>query len=203
MKLLFLAVALSVGLSLNAQVKIVAFSGSTRRDSCNTKLLNEAAAIARSLGAEVQIVDLREYSIPFYDGDLEEEQGMPANAKRFRELLKKSDAVMIASPEYNASVSAVLKNALDWASRSEEGEDGSDILEGKKVALMSASPGSRGGKRGLVHLRAIIEELGGQVVPEQISLPGAYKAFSPEGKLLRTEVRLDLEKEIKILLESV
>ena len=105
---------------------------------------------------------------------------MPENAKRLRELMIQSDAVIISTPEYNASVLAVLKNALDWASRS-DGNASRSAFKGKKFAIMSTSPGQGGGQRAILHLRDIIQEVGGEVVPIQVSISNAYTAFDGNG----------------------
>src|SRR5262245_61507584 len=97
---------------LAAETKILAFAGSTRKDSYNKKLVKEAAQIARKCGANVTVVDLKDYPIPLYDGDLEKDEGMPENAKRIRKMMIESDAILIASPEYNGSLPAVLKNVI-------------------------------------------------------------------------------------------
>ena len=137
--------------------KILAFAGSTRTDSLNKKLARAAAAIAGEAGAEVTFVDLRDLALPLYDGDLEEASGLPEGARKLKALLRASDGFLIASPEYNSSVTAVLKNALDWASRAEtDDEPPLAAFRGKAAALLSASPGALGGLRGLVHLRAIL-----------------------------------------------
>ena len=183
---------LVIALPLIADIKVLAFAGSTRKDSYNKQLLLNAVEMARQMGATVLIIDLKDYQVPFYDADLET-KGMPKNAKRLRELMIKSDAMIIASPEYNSSIPAVLKNALDWASRSEEGGSSRDAFKGKKFAIMSASPGRTGGARGLVHLREIIEDVGGQVIEQKVSIPQAHKYFSeknrPENPSLKAEIQ--------------
>src|SRR5262249_13673112 len=121
---------------LNAETNVLAFSGSTRHDSVNKKLINEAANIAREQGANVVLIDLKEYHIPLYDGDLEDAEGMPENARYLRQLMLQSDAILIASPNYNHSIPAVLKNVLDWISRSENAERSREAFEGKKFAIM-------------------------------------------------------------------
>lgn len=186
---------------LMAEMKILAFSGSTRADSCNKKLVLEAAEIARKMGATVTVIDLKDFLIPLYDADLEAKQGMPSQAKRLRQMMVGSDAVIIASPEYNASISAVLKNVLDWTSRS-NGSYSADAYEGKKFAIMSASPGQGGGARGLVHVRAIIEAIGGNVIQKQVSIPNAYKAFDAKGRLENASIKQELQQEIQQLLQT-
>ncbi len=196
--LLFVCLALIMPLA--AQVKVLAFAGSTRKDSYNKKLVAQAAEMARQKGAKVTVIDLLDYPMPLYDGDLEAKQGLPTFAKKFRELMIQNDAIIIASPEYNGSISAVLKNALDWASRGEKGQYSPDAYQGKKFAIMSASPGKGGGIRGLVHLRAILEGLGANVMKDQVTVPEAFKAFDEKGKL-SGEQNKKLQQEINQLLK--
>lgn len=182
------------------KMKILAFAGSTRTDSYNKRLAGDAAELARQLGATVTLIDLKDYPMPLYDADLEI-QGMPDHAKRLRTLMIESDAILIASPEYNSSIPAVLKNALDWASRNETGGPSREAYQGKRFALMSASPGKFGGSRGLVHLSRIIEALGGEIVPTQVSIPEAHHYFSvsarPEHPQLREEIESLVDNGIK------
>lgn len=185
--------------SLLAETKILALAGSTRQDSCNKKLVTQAAEAARKLGATVTIIDLKEYPIPFYDGDVESVQGMPENVKRLRKLMIASNAMIIASPEYNGSVSAILKNFIDWASRSEDGKPSREAFSGKKIALMSCSPGKGGGSRGLVHLRSILENVGSTVVDKSLAVPFSQEAFSAQGEL-NSETQQALIEEIKQIL---
>ena len=166
------------------QPKITAFAGSLRAGSLNRKLLALAAGAARAAGAEVTVVDLRELALPLYDQDLEDASGLPAGAKKFKALLRASDGFLIASPEYNSSLTAALKNALDWASRAEsDGEPPLAAYRGKTAALCSASPGALGGLRGLVHLRAILGNIGVLVLPDQVCISTAHEAFDEAGQL--------------------
>src|SRR5690606_37477107 len=103
-------------------IRVLAFAGSLRRDSWNKKLVRIAAEGARAAGAEVTVLDLRDVEMPLYDEDLERASGLPEGAKRFKQMLLAHQAILISSPEYNSSISAVLKNAIDWASRAEPGE---------------------------------------------------------------------------------
>lgn len=183
MKKWILVLLLVITSLLNAETKVLAFAGSSREDSVNKKLVSQAAQIAKDLGATVTVIDLKDYPIPLYDADLESKEGMPDNAKFIRRLMIESQAILIASPEYNKSVSALLKNVLDWTSRSENGQPSRAAYQGKKYAIMSASPGNSGGARGLIHLRDIIEDIKGTVVPQQVSIPQAYEAFDENGRL--------------------
>jgi len=166
------------------QPKILAFAGSTRAGSFNKQLIKIAAEGARSAGAHVTLIDLRDFAMPLYDGDLETESGLPENAKKFKNLLREHDGFLISSPEYNSSISAVLKNAIDWASRAESDDEPPLVaFRGKVAALMSASPGGLGGLRGLVHLRSILGNIGIIVLPDQVSISSAHEAFDEAGKL--------------------
>src|SRR4051812_41836968 len=126
--------------------RVLCFAGSARRDSLNKKLARVAAEAARAAGAEVTFVDLDSYPIPLYHGDLEAAEGMPPHAMRLRELFLSHDALLIASPENNGSVSALLKNTIDWLSR--DIGDGAGVnsgfapYHGKTAALLAASPGA-------------------------------------------------------------
>jgi NAD(P)H-dependent FMN reductase len=164
--------------------KILAFAGSTRTDSYNKKLIKVAAEGAIDAGAETKLIDLRDFAMPLYDGDLEEAQGLPENAKKLKALFRSHDGLLIASPEYNSSVSGVLKNALDWVSRPETKDEPSlAAFAGKTAALLSASPGALGGLRGLVHLRSILGNIRVLVLPEQLSISKANEAFNPDGSM--------------------
>lgn len=195
MKIIFIMfLALFQGVLLSAQIKMVAFAGSTRAESFNKKLVNEAAVMARQMGAHVTVIDLKDYPMPLFDADNEVKQGMPDSAKRLREIMIHSDVILISSPEYNSSIPAVLKNTLDWASRSEEGGSAhGDAFKGKKFAIMSASPGKGGGKRALAHLRAIIEDIGGTVIPEQVSIPLAHEYFSEKRELDNVALKEEIQ----------
>ena len=167
--------------------KVLAFAGSARRDSLNKKLARAAAEAARKAGAEATFIDLADYPMPLYDGDLEAREGMPANAMRLRELFLAHDALLIASPENNASVSSLLKNTLDWLSRGigdgKGANSGTAPYAGKTALLLCASPGGFGGVRGLPHLRQILATLGVTVLGTQVSLPRAHEAFDEQGAL--------------------
>lgn len=174
--------------------KILAFAGSTRKDSYNKKLVKIAAAGAKAAGAEVTYLDLRDLPLPLYDQDLEEQEGLPANAKALKDLLISHQGLLIASPEYNSSLTAVLKNAIDWASRPSPNEPPLAAFAGKVATIMSASPGNLGGLRGLVHLRAILGNIKVLVLPEQIAVPKAHEALNADGKLTDPKQQESVEK---------
>lgn len=163
--------------------KILCFAGSLRKDSFNKKLVKVAMEGARKAGAEVTFVDLKDYPLPIYDGDIETEQGIPDNAKKLKGILKEHHGLLIASPEYNSSISGALKNAIDWASRPEPGEKMLECYTGKVAGIMAASPGALGGLRGLVTVRSILQNIGIIVVPDQVALPMATDAFDEDDNL--------------------
>jgi chromate reductase, NAD(P)H dehydrogenase (quinone) len=164
--------------------KILAFAGSTRTASYNKHLVKIAAEGVRAANVAVEVIDLRDFPLPLYDGDLEEKEGMPANAKKLKALMLDASGFLISAPEYNSSITAVLKNTIDWASRAEsEDEKPLACFRGKAAALLSASPGGFGGMRGLVHLRSILGNIGMHVLPDQISIATAHEAFDGAGQL--------------------
>jgi NAD(P)H-dependent FMN reductase len=173
--------------------KILAFAGSTRTDSFNKKLVKIAAQGARAAGAEATFIDLRDFAMPLFDEDLEGREGLPVGARQFKDLLLAHDGLLIASPEYNSSLTAVLKNAIDWASRPAPGEAPLGCFAGKVAALMSTSPGALGGLRGLVHLRSILGNIKVIVLPDQVAVPKAYEAFDSHGNLKDAKQQASVE----------
>src|SRR4051812_42007461 len=125
-----------------AHPKILAFSGSTRSGSFNNKLLKLAIKGAEAAGAQVTQVDPRALALPLYDGDLEAEITLPEGAKKLKQLFEANEGFLIASPEYNGSVSGVLKNAIDWVSRQQANEVPYQQFAGKVVVMMSTSAGA-------------------------------------------------------------
>ncbi len=171
-------------LPLMSTPKILAFAGSTRTGSYNKKLVRVAVDAARAAGAEVTLLDLREYPLPLFDGDLEDEAGLPENARKLKALFREHDAFLIASPEYNSSISGVLKNTIDWVSRAETDDEPALVAyRGKAAALLAASPGALGGLRGLVTLRSILGNIGVMVLPDQVAVSKAHEAFDDAGGL--------------------
>jgi chromate reductase len=163
--------------------RILIFAGSARSGSLNKKLARAAAAAVRAAGAEATLIDLADYPMPLYDGDLEEREGVPASARKLKDLFNAHQGMLIVSPENNASVSALLKNTLDWISRQDGNESGLVPYRGKVAALAGASPGALGGLRGLTHLRAILQALNVLVLSEQFALGRAHEAFNADGSL--------------------
>ncbi|MEI6350633.1 MAG: NAD(P)H-dependent oxidoreductase [Verrucomicrobiota bacterium] len=164
--------------------RILAFAGSLRAASYNKMLAKIGVEAARAAGAEVTYIDLLDFPMPILNQDDELAHGLPENAKKLKQLFISHHGFLISSPEYNSSMSAALKNAIDWASR-EETEDEPSLIAytGKTCALMSASPGALGGLRALVHVRSMLGNIGVHVIPDQVSVPKAHEAFNPDGSL--------------------
>lgn len=174
--------------------RILAFAGSTRRDSFNKKILAQAVRGAEAEGAEVTTIDLKDYPLPLFDGDVEAEGGMPPSGAELKRLMVEHDAFLIASPEYNSSISGVLKNAIDWASRAAPDEPPLKAFKGKVAALMSASPGALGGIRGLVSVRSLLGNMGVIVLPDQLCIGKVHEALGPDGTLKDAKQREGIEK---------
>ncbi len=164
-----------------------------RKDSFNTKLVRAAARGASAEGADVTVVELRSYPLPVFSEDLEASEGTPAAAVEIKELLKSHDAFLIASPEYNGSLTAALKNVIDWSSRKAPGEAPLACWRGKTAGLLATSPGALGGLRGLAHLRTILSGIGVMVIPDQRAMGGAMEAFDSEGRLIDEKERAAIE----------
>jgi NAD(P)H-dependent FMN reductase len=165
--------------------KILVLAGSTREGSTNRKLARNAAEVLGNAGLEAIFADLRDYPMPLYDGDLEEASGLPPAARTLKDLARQADGFAVASPEYNGSYSAVLKNAIDWISRAEKGEAPVSVFSGKPVGLLSASPGPGGGSRVLREMRHLFEGLRMTVMEHQVSIAKSGEAFDVEGRLTR------------------
>ncbi len=165
-----------------SQPRILAFAGSSRQDSFNKKLIQIAAAGARKAGAEVLVIDLRDFPLPVFDEDLEA-RGFPENVKKLKALFLSHQGLLLSCPEYNSSITPLLKNTLDWVSRPLPGEKSLACFAGKTAGLVSASPGKLGGLRGLVHVRAMLGNIQVLVVPDQAAVSSAHEAFQADGSL--------------------
>ncbi|HEX5127262.1 MAG TPA: NAD(P)H-dependent oxidoreductase [Rhodocyclaceae bacterium] len=164
-------------------MKILVFAGSARSASLNKRLAAEAYRLLGEAGVEATLIDLRDYDMPIYDGDLEAASGSPENARKLRTLFSQHEGLLIVTPENNSSLPSLLKNTIDWISRSEGGVSGGVYFKGKIAAIMAASPGGLGGLRVLFHLRQVLNGLGMLVIPEQFALAQADKAFDKDGRL--------------------
>ena len=166
-------------------MRLLFFAGSTREGSFNKKLARLGCRIAEANGIEAVFVDLKDYPMPLYNGDLEAAEGPPEKARAFKALLSEYPGVFIASPEYNSSITPLLKNTLDWVTRVRaKGETGLEVYQSRVFAISGASPGYYGAMRSLLNLRQILEVgIGATVIPQQLALPRAGDAFDEDGSL--------------------
>jgi chromate reductase len=174
--------------------KIIALAGSLRAQSYNKKLVKIAAAGAKSAGAEVTYIDLRDYPLPVFDEDLEKQDGLHPNARKLKDLFLSHQGLLISAPEYNSAISAALKNAIDWVSRPVPGEGPLQCFDGKVATLMSASPGALGGLRGLVSVRSILGNIKVIVLPDQVAIAKAHEAMTEDGSLKDAAQKASIEK---------
>lgn len=177
----------------NSNARILAFAGSTRVHSFNKKLAAAAAKGAETAGAQVTLIDLRDYPLPLFDQDLEAAEGLPENAKALRALFLSHNALLIACPEYNGSLPAVLKNTIDWVSRRQEGEPPLACFKNKVALLLSTSTGALGGLRVLRHLQTVLMGMQVVVLPEQKAVPKAAEVFN-EGGIGDEKIRVEVER---------
>jgi len=168
-------------------MRVLAFAGSLRSGSLNRRLLAVAVETLRGK-AEIDLLDLREVMMPIYDGDLEEREGLPDGARRFRQRIAAAEALLIVTPEYNNSIPGGLKNAIDWASRRPD-----QPFKGKPVLLLSASPGPFGGVRSVMALRLSLASLMAVVIPNTVSVGRADQAFDESGALKDPKQRQSVE----------
>lgn len=165
-----------------ASPKILVFAGSFRAGSFSAKL---AAAAAKELAlndADVTLISLGDYPMPIYDGDLEEDKGVPENAKKLARQIAAHQGVFIATPEYNNSLPALLKNSIDWVSRIKDTEIN---CRERVYGLGASSPGPFGGSRALLDLRKVlINAVGAIIIPDKVEVVRAGDAFDESGNLV-------------------
>lgn len=176
--------------------EILVFAGSLRTGSHNEKLAVLAARALRDAGGSVTKISLADYPLPIYDADLERNQGLPESAIRLKEQFLAHAGVFLIAPEYNAGVTPLMKNALDWVSRRHlEDEAALAAFRNRAFAIGSASPGGFGGLRGLLMLRQILAVgTGAMVIPEQVTVSGAGDAFDEAGNLKEETRRKQLDR---------
>ncbi|MEU5211738.1 NAD(P)H-dependent oxidoreductase [Streptomyces sp. NPDC020742] len=179
-------------------LRVLVLSASLRAGSTNTRLATLVARMMTEAGADVDFSTLREFDMPLYDGDLETEHGLPEGALALRDRLERCDGFVLSSPEYNASVPGVVKNAVDWVSRVRP-----QPFKSKHALLVSASPSLVGGNRGLWALRVPLEHLGTRVYPDMFSLAGAHKGFTEDGQLTDTGLQERLDETVTAFLRLV
>lgn len=172
-------------------LRLLVISGSARKDSLNQKLAAYAAAKAQQLGVDVERCDLRALNLPIYDGDIEEQTGIPEGAYTLQSYFARHDGLLLVTPEYNGFPTPLLINAFDWLSRigvaklsRDTGQTGVSVVAGKPAALLSASPGALGGLRSANYVRQYLQmNFQMLVLPRQHALGRAHEAFDDAGAL--------------------
>lgn len=184
-----------------SSTKLLFFAGSARDASHNKRLARLGTDVAEANGISATFLDLADYPLPLYDADLQTLEGVPENALKLEALMKVHTGVFIACPEYNASITPLLKNALDWVSRVRiEGEEPLAVFKTRVFALGSASPGGMGGLRGLNTVRTVLElGLNALVLPDQFAVPKAAEAFEDNGHLKNK----DAQERFKQLIQKL
>lgn len=184
-------------------MRFFGFAAALRKGSYNRKLI---ARVAEAMGPQgkfggsvsFDLGDFREFETPIYDGDCEEELGVPAGAVKLGERIAAADGVIISTPEYNGGMPGTLKNAIDWVSRLDE-----NPLDGKHILLIGASPGALGAVRGLWHTRVPFEAQGAFVYPEMFGLSRAAQAFLEDGKFQDPKNQARIEELLGSFVEYV
>jgi chromate reductase, NAD(P)H dehydrogenase (quinone) len=164
-------------------VRLLVFAASLRTGSMNSRLAMLAAEAITAEGGHADVASMRDFDAPSFDQDVLDNEGFPEAADRFRARLVASDGFVISSPEYNASMPGIIKNAIDWISRYEP-----QPLNEKHGLLMSASPSMVGGNRGLWALRVPLEHLGVRLYPDMFSLAQSHAAFDGRGQIADAEL---------------
>lgn len=171
--------------------KLLFLAGSARKKSFNKRLAQSAAEIANEKGASATFIDLADYDMPIYNEDIESESGLPDNAKRLKQLFIDHDGIFISTPEYNSTLTPLLKNSLDWISR-KEGDDEKPLaaFDGKTACLAAVSPGGLGGMRVLVPMRIWLSNINMHVIPQQLSIAHANDVFNENGLIDDKQVKM-------------
>jgi chromate reductase len=179
-------------------IQFLVFSASLRAESLNSQLARFAARIIEQHSGTVDLASMQDFNTPSYDQDVQDTEGFPPGAEEFRRRIEASDAFVIASPEYNASMPGVLKNAIDWVSRYRP-----QPFNARHGLLLSASPSMAGGNRGLWALRVPLEHLGARVFPDMFSLAQAHQGFTADGHISNPQLRDRFEQTIVAFMDLV
>ena len=165
-------------------LKILVIPGSLRTGSLNARLAAVAALELVQSGAEVTRISLSDFPLPIYDGDLQAKSGVPKHAINLKRLMSTHHGVVIVTPEYNSSVPALLKNAIDWVSRVQDlHETRGQVFRERAFAIAAASGGRLGGTRALAALRLILSACQAPVIPNQLALSFAAEAYDDMDRL--------------------
>ena len=182
--------------------RILVFAGSIRTGAYSGRTADAAMKALAEQGAEVTRISLGDYPLPIMDQDLEKEEGVPENAYRLGRLIAAHDGMLICSPEYNASIPPLLKNALDWVSRiRKDGGRPFKPFEGKVAGLCSSSDGAFAGARGLYHLRAVLMHCQVEIITPQCSIARASGAFDEAGELKEEHSKKSMATVCRTLIE--
>lgn len=182
--------------------RILVFAGSIRTGAYSGRTADAAMKELAEQGAEVTRISLGDYPLPIMDQDLEKEEGVPENAYRLGRLIAAHDGMLICSPEYNASIPPLLKNALDWVSRiRKDGGRPFKPFEGKVAGLCSSSDGAFAGARGLYHLRAVLMHCQVEIITPQCSIARASEAFDQDGEFKEEHSKKSMATVCRTLIE--
>lgn len=185
--------------------RIVVMAGSSRREALSRKVAAACVAPLAAAGADVDLVELADHPAPLYNGDLEVESGLPEGIVRLQRRLAAADGLLVVNPEYNGSITPLLKNALDWCSRpnpADRARSGGAVYAGRAAAVVGTSPGALGGMRVLFHVRDILGYLGMQVIPQQLAIGKAGEAVGDDGRLRDPAQREALDKLAQALVDT-
>jgi NAD(P)H-dependent FMN reductase len=188
-----------------AQARILVFAGSARKDALSKRVARAAHVAVIEAGGAATLIDLADYHAPLYNGDLEAAQGVPPETTRLLAQIEAHDGMLIASPEYNGSMTPLLVNTFDWISRifsPPAPRNGLDILAGMPVAITGSSPGALGGLRALFHLRDLLGNLGMLVLPKQLAVGKSNEAVTPEGVIVDERQRRAMLGVAKALVDT-
>lgn len=173
--------------------KILVFAGSTREGSYNKRLAKAVRNAIENNNAEATLIDLKDYPMPLYDGDLEKSNGLPEMAAKFKQQLEDHDSFFVVSPEYNGFFPAVLKNVIDWATRNKEGQGSLESFANKVAAVSAASPGAIGGLRTLFSIRQLLTNIKVLVIPDQVAVGNAADVISEDGEISDEKIKKQLD----------
>ena len=179
-------------------LRFLVFSASLRRDSFNSRLARLAAVTIEANQGDVDLASMADFETPSYSADVQDEEGFPPGADEFRRRLEASDAFVVSSPEYNASMPGLLKNTVDWVSRYAP-----QPFNERPGLLLSASPSMVGGNRGLWTLRIPFEHLGARIYPDMFSLAQAHDAFDDEGRIANPQLQKRFDTNIVNFMDLV
>ena len=186
-----------------AALKILVIPGSIRTGSLNARLAAVAVKELALLDVDVTKISLGDFPLPIYDGDLENNSGVPKNAVDLKRMIGAHHGVFIVSPEYNSSVPPLLKNAIDWVTRvRDRNETFGQVFRERAFAIGAASDGKSGGLRVLMALRQILAlGCGATVIPQQLALSFADQAFDDMDRFKDERDAIMLRTTVKQLID--